>query len=265
MLKVYVTGWLVGVGVRVAGVCLVITRGSHTRRSGRGRPTPLSGADKSRSADVDTRLVPFANARISPPPTHQQQTAQSRFTHHHRIAPLPAKAVASAEERREAARLKEEQRTMSSAYRKASPAAAKKPGAGRTRPHGLHAHRDERKRLDKRDSITRSRLTGAHKTNFKRQPRNQTGLTDEQKAELREAFDLFDTDRTGRIDAKELKVGRTFCVRLGQRADGDAPTTPDADAAPLSFLSFADDNKNHNPRSPCARWASSPRGRRSGR
>ena len=31
-------------------------------------------------------------------------------------------------------------------------------------------------------------------------------LTDEQKEEIREAFDLFDTDGSGSIDAKELKI-----------------------------------------------------------
>jgi centrin-2/centrin-1 len=31
-------------------------------------------------------------------------------------------------------------------------------------------------------------------------------LTDEQRQEIREAFDLFDTDGSGKIDAKELKV-----------------------------------------------------------
>ena len=31
-------------------------------------------------------------------------------------------------------------------------------------------------------------------------------LTEEQKSELREAFDLFDTERTGQIDYHELKV-----------------------------------------------------------
>lgn len=33
-------------------------------------------------------------------------------------------------------------------------------------------------------------------------------LTEEQKQEIREAFDLFDTDGSGTIDAKELKVNR---------------------------------------------------------
>ncbi|SCL90075.1 centrin-1, putative [Plasmodium berghei] len=37
-----------------------------------------------------------------------------------------------------------------------------------------------------------------------RNKRNE--LNDEQKLEIKEAFDLFDTNGTGRIDAKELKV-----------------------------------------------------------
>ncbi len=35
---------------------------------------------------------------------------------------------------------------------------------------------------------------------------NHPDLTEEQKQEIREAFDLFDTDCSGTIDAKELKV-----------------------------------------------------------
>ena len=44
--------------------------------------------------------------------------------------------------------------------------------------------------------------------NRKRNSRNKakTELTDEQKQEIREAFDLFDTDGSGTIDAKELRV-----------------------------------------------------------
>merc|ERR1711907_283041 len=34
----------------------------------------------------------------------------------------------------------------------------------------------------------------------------QKELTEEQKQEIKEAFDLFDTDGSGNIDAKELKV-----------------------------------------------------------
>lgn len=35
-------------------------------------------------------------------------------------------------------------------------------------------------------------------------------LTEEQKQEIREAFDLFDVDGSGTIDAKELKVCRFY-------------------------------------------------------
>ena len=47
--------------------------------------------------------------------------------------------------------------------------------------------------------------------------RKKTGpkpeLTEEQKQEIREAFDLFDTEGTGTIDAKELKVRSKKSVR----------------------------------------------------
>jgi hypothetical protein len=43
------------------------------------------------------------------------------------------------------------------------------------------------------------------------------GLTEEQKQEIREAFDLFDTDGSGTIDAKELKVAMR-CVTGPQHA-----------------------------------------------
>mmetsp|Transcript_10234 Transcript_10234/g.38019 ORF Transcript_10234/g.38019 Transcript_10234/m.38019 type:complete len:167 (-) Transcript_10234:111-611(-) len=47
-------------------------------------------------------------------------------------------------------------------------------------------------------------------SNYKRQPRSksqpQIELTPEQKQEIREAFDLFDVEGKGKIDAKELKV-----------------------------------------------------------
>ena len=36
--------------------------------------------------------------------------------------------------------------------------------------------------------------------------RQRTELTEEQKQEIKEAFDLFDTDKTGTIDYHELKV-----------------------------------------------------------
>ncbi|KAG5459673.1 MAG: hypothetical protein BJ554DRAFT_8376, partial [Olpidium bornovanus] len=50
-----------------------------------------------------------------------------------------------------------------------------------------------------------ARPGGASATSLGHRPRKQE-LTAEQKQEIREAFDLFDTDGTGTIDAKELKV-----------------------------------------------------------
>jgi len=45
--------------------------------------------------------------------------------------------------------------------------------------------------------------------------RKKTGpkpeLTEEQKQEIREAFDLFDADGTGTIDTKELKASQHNC------------------------------------------------------
>ena len=43
-------------------------------------------------------------------------------------------------------------------------------------------------------------------TRSRRSPAKPKGLTDDQIQEIREAFDLFDTDGSGTIDAKELKV-----------------------------------------------------------
>ena len=40
----------------------------------------------------------------------------------------------------------------------------------------------------------------------KKGPGKKPKLTEEQKQEIKEAFDLFDTDGLGKIDAKELKV-----------------------------------------------------------
>ena len=37
-------------------------------------------------------------------------------------------------------------------------------------------------------------------------PKKRTDLTEEQRQEIKEAFDLFDTDGSGSIDQKELKV-----------------------------------------------------------
>jgi len=46
----------------------------------------------------------------------------------------------------------------------------------------------------------------------KRKGSTRPELTEEQKQEIREAFDLFDADGSGTIDVKELKVGPVYCA-----------------------------------------------------
>jgi len=46
----------------------------------------------------------------------------------------------------------------------------------------------------------------AHRILFSLHAGPKPELTEEQKQEIREAFDLFDSDGSGTIDAKELKV-----------------------------------------------------------
>ena len=48
-------------------------------------------------------------------------------------------------------------------------------------------------------------MSGFRKSALSR-PKKRSDLTEEQKQEIREAFDLFDTDGSGTIDSKELKV-----------------------------------------------------------
>lgn len=43
-------------------------------------------------------------------------------------------------------------------------------------------------------------------TKAKRRPHPRREITEEQKQEIKEAFDLFDTDKDGAIDYHELKV-----------------------------------------------------------
>lgn len=62
-------------------------------------------------------------------------------------------------------------------------------------------------------------------------------LTEEQKQEIREAFDLFDADGSGTIDAKELKV--------------------------IGFPWNIGDSFDVHYRWPCVLWGLSPRKRRS--
>lgn len=54
--------------------------------------------------------------------------------------------------------------------------------------------------------MKRPALGGAAK---KRPAGSRPELTEEQKTEIREAFDLFDADGSGTIDVKELKVSDT--------------------------------------------------------
>lgn len=45
-----------------------------------------------------------------------------------------------------------------------------------------------------------------HKSSSAKKPATHVDLTDEQREEIKEAFDLFDQDGSGEIDMKELKV-----------------------------------------------------------
>jgi centrin-3 len=48
--------------------------------------------------------------------------------------------------------------------------------------------------------------TAAQKAKRRAHPRDRPELSDEQKQEIKEAFDLFDADKDGSIDYHELKV-----------------------------------------------------------
>ncbi|XP_036060196.1 centrin-1 [Onychomys torridus] len=50
------------------------------------------------------------------------------------------------------------------------------------------------------------RKSNVASTSYKRKVGPKTELTEDQKQEVREAFDLFDSDGSGTIDVKELKV-----------------------------------------------------------
>lgn len=68
-------------------------------------------------------------------------------------------------------------------------------------------------------------------------------LTEDQKAEIKEAFELFDSEKSGKLDYHELKVGALAnCCRCDRRCRLDTHPTP------------------HTPNTPrrwqCARWGS---------
>lgn len=52
------------------------------------------------------------------------------------------------------------------------------------------------------------------------------GLTEDQRNEIREAFELFDTDRSGNIDYHELKVGWPQADAVSA---GDTTALPDCE------------------------------------
>lgn len=62
--------------------------------------------------------------------------------------------------------------------------------------------------------MKRPALGGAAK---KRPAGSRPELTEEQKTEIREAFDLFDADGSGTIDVKELKVNNEKTLLTTQR------------------------------------------------
>ena len=56
-------------------------------------------------------------------------------------------------------------------------------------------------------SITKQKpISATTSSSTKQQQQRRPGLTDDEVEELRQAFDLFDTDGSGTIDPKELRV-----------------------------------------------------------
>ncbi|PIO35362.1 hypothetical protein AB205_0202200, partial [Aquarana catesbeiana] len=64
-------------------------------------------------------------------------------------------------------------------------------------------------------------------------------LTEEQKQEIREAFDLFDTDGTGTIDVKELKVAMR-ALGFEPKKEEIKKMISDIDKAGTGKISFSD-------------------------
>lgn len=60
--------------------------------------------------------------------------------------------------------------------------------------------------LSRKEGTTYTPRTIANKSVNSSRRRGRNEITDEQKNEIKEAFDLFDTEKTGKIDYHELKV-----------------------------------------------------------
>lgn len=62
--------------------------------------------------------------------------------------------------------------------------------------------------------------------NSRRRP-TRLELTDEQKSEIREAFEIFDMDKDGMLDFHEFKVSTDFFIQVALRALGFEYKKPD--------------------------------------
>jgi len=73
----------------------------------------------------------------------------------------------------------------------------------------------------------------------KPKPKKKTEITEEQKQEIKEAFDLFDTDNSGSIDAKELKVAMR-ALGFEPKKEEIRKIIQDADKEGSGLIQFAD-------------------------
>ena len=69
--------------------------------------------------------------------------------------------------------------------------------------------------------------------------KKKTDLTEEQKQEIKEAFDLFDTDGSGSIDAKELKVAMR-ALGFEPKKEEIRKMVQDADKNGTGMIDFAE-------------------------
>ena len=68
--------------------------------------------------------------------------------------------------------------------------------------------------------------------------KNKFELTEEQKQEIREAFELFDTDKNGQVDAHEMKVAmRALGFDVRKEEVCPCPCYPPPPSCPANGLS----------------------------